>query len=62
MTKLVITNNLLGYNMFENPKFPIINIWKNLCMNLLLNKNNLFMHSQWIKFVIFSLVFRNSLV
>jgi len=57
MIKLVITNNLLGYNMFENPKFPIINIWKNLCMNLLLNKNNLSMHSQWIKFVIFSLVF-----
>jgi hypothetical protein len=57
MTKLVITKSLLGYNMFENPKFPIINIWKNLCMNLLLNKNDLYMHSQRIKLVIFSLVF-----
>jgi hypothetical protein len=53
--KLLITNNLLGYNMFENPEFPIINIWKNLCMNILLNKNDIYMHSQQIKFVIFSL-------
>jgi hypothetical protein len=57
MTNVVIINNLLGYNMFGNPKFPIINIWKNLCMSLLLNKNDLYMHSQWIKFVILSLGF-----
>jgi hypothetical protein len=56
MTKLVITSNLLGYNMFANPKFPIINIWKNICMNLLLNKIDLSMHSKWIKFVIFLVV------
>jgi hypothetical protein len=57
MTNFFITNDLLGYNMFENPKFPIINIWKNVCMNLLLNKNDFYMHSQWIKFAIFSLGF-----
>jgi hypothetical protein len=26
--------------MFDNPKFHIINMWKDLCMNLILNKND----------------------
>jgi hypothetical protein len=25
--------------MFDIPKFVIINIWKDICMNILLNKN-----------------------
>jgi hypothetical protein len=29
-------------NMFNNPNFPIINIYKNFCMNFLLNKNDPF--------------------
>jgi len=32
-------------NMFDNANFCMINIHKDLCMNLLLNKNDHFMYS-----------------
>jgi hypothetical protein len=32
-------------NMFDNSNFYMINIHKDLCMNLLLNKNDPFMYS-----------------
>ncbi len=32
-------------NMFDNPNFSMINIHKDLCMNLLLNRNVPFMYS-----------------
>jgi hypothetical protein len=49
-------------NMFDNQNFPITIILKNLCMSFLLNKNDLSMYSWLIKFVIFSLVFKTSLI
>ncbi len=39
MTKWMITNNQFRYGMFGNPNFAFINILKEFCMNILLNKN-----------------------
>jgi hypothetical protein len=43
--------------MLDNLNFAIINTYKDLCMNLLLNKNDLSMYSWSFKFEIFSLIF-----
>jgi hypothetical protein len=48
-------------DMFDNnPNFPIINIYKNMCMNLLLIKNDISKYSWLIKYVIH--VFKDSLI
>jgi len=43
--------------MFDNLNFAIINTYKDLCTNLLLNKNDPSIYSWPLKFEIFSLIF-----